>query len=300
MGGSSFCILKKEQPKYETTSTSIIPTNKISFLPHLKPNTGVNLHHCFPSLTSPNRTFLKTFLVQLVLLIVANHHLQPCLAQNQIEPEDYQIYSDGESDVAPSDLERLYQLYDDTSTTSDTFNQDLSRISDQEEEDGKETQLLGCLFSNEVCNEDEICFDDLILGRCISDDSEIDVDEGLQPLSTDDQSVLDVEVERLLEQGFRWDDPYFQCVIQTLIGSFRYYGLEYDTTLCKAAFLPELSIERRVDVPKKFILPDGDIDSTNNQNFDVFDDEGSIEKVKGEEDGENQPYLTSTKNTKRS
>ena len=46
----------------------------------------------------------------------------------------------------------------------------------------------------------------------------------LQPLSTDDQSVLDTEVERLLEQGFRWDDPYFQCVIQTLIGSFRYYG----------------------------------------------------------------------------
>ena len=34
-------------------------------------------------------------------------------------------------------------------------------------------------------------------------------------------------------------------------------SLEYDTTLCKAAFLPELSIERRVDVPKKFIIPIG-------------------------------------------
>merc|ERR1712244_131739 len=233
----------------------------------------------------PNRTFLKTFLVlQLVLLIVANQQLKPCLAQNQIEPEDYQIYSDSESDVAQSELERLYQLYDDTSTASDTFNQDLSRISDQEEE-GKETQLLGCLFSNEVCNEDEICFDDLILGRGISDDSEIDVDEGLQPLSTDDQSVLDTEVERLLEQGFRWDDPYFQCVIQTLIGSFRYYGLEYDTTLCKAAFLPELSIERRVDVPKKFILPDGDVDSTNNKNLNIYNAEDTVEKIKGEEDG---------------
>ena len=45
--------------------------------------------------------------------------------------------------------------------------------------------------------------------------------------------------------------------------------MDYDTSLCKAAFLPELSIERRVDVPKKFILPDGDIDSTNNKNLTV-------------------------------
>merc|ERR1711997_1210991 len=102
------------------------------------------------------------------------------------------------------------------------------------------------------------------------------------------------EVERLLEQGFRWDDPYFQCVIQTLIGSFRYYGLEYDTTLCKATFLPELSIERRVDVPKKFILPDGDVDSTNNKNLNIYSAEDSVEKDKGDGDGENQPYLTST------
>ena len=131
--GNSFCILKKKHPEYETTSTIIIPTRKISFLHHLKPNTGVNLHRCFPSLTSPNRAFLKTFLVlQLVLLIVANQQLTPCLAQNQIEPEDYQIYSDGESDIiksiisdtiryhnlSPSELEILYQLYDDTSTTS--------------------------------------------------------------------------------------------------------------------------------------------------------------------------------------
>merc|ERR1711868_268406 len=65
-------------------------------------------------------------------------------------------------------------------------------------------------------------------------------------------------------------------------------------------FLPELSIERRVDVPKKFILPDGDIDSTNNKNLNIYNAEDSVEKVKGEEDGENQPYLTSTKDEKRS
>ena len=47
----------------------------------------------------------------------------------------------------------------------------------------------------------------------------------LQPLSADDQSFLDAEVEQLLqEQGFGWNDPYTQCVLQTLISSFRYYG----------------------------------------------------------------------------
>ena len=70
------------------------------------------------------------------------------------------------------------------------------------------------------------------------------------------------------------------------------YSLEYDTTLCKAAFLPELSIERRVDVPKKFILPDGDIDSTNNKNLDVFDDEDSVEKIGKEEDNDEDQVRT--------
>ena len=61
------------------------------------------------------------------------------------------------------------------------------------------------------------------------------------------------------------------------------FSLEYDTTLCKAAFLPELSIERRVDVPKKFILPDVDVDSTNHNNVKLFneasDDEVSEDEV---------------------
>ena len=67
-----------------------------------------------------------------------------------------------------------------------------------------------------------------------------------------------------------------------------FYSLEYDTTLCKAAFLPELSIERLADVPKKFILPDGDIDSTNNKNLNIYNAEDTVEKIKGEEDGENE------------
>merc|ERR1739845_119473 len=131
-------------------------------------------------------------------------------------------------------------------------------------------------------------------GRCVSVNSEIDDNEGLQPLSTDDQSFLDAEVEQLLqEQGFGWSDPYTQCVLQTLISSFRYYGLEYDTTLCKAAFLPELSIERRVDVLKKFIIPIGgdDLDSiTDELDFPSANENNII----GEEDA-SQPSHGSSK-----
>jgi hypothetical protein len=160
---------------------------------------------------------------------------------------------------------------------------------------------LGCLFSNDVCTQDEICFDDLILGRCISADLGIDEDEELQPLSSDDQSLLDAEVERLLEQGFRWDDPYTQCVLQTLINSFQFYGLEYDTTLCKAAFLPEVLVERRVDVPKKFLIPNGeDIDASNNNNNQKRYDESSIDNIIGDNQLEEKPFSTSTNEDKRS
>ena len=60
-------------------------------------------------------------------------------------------------------------------------------------------------------------------------------------------------------------------------------SLEYDTTPCKAAFLPELSIERRVDVPKKFIIPIGgdDLDSiTNDLDFQSANENNII----GEDD----------------
>ena len=65
--------------------------------------------------------------------------------------------------------------------------------------------------------------------------------------------------------------------------------MEYDTTLCKAAFLPELSIERRVDVPKKFILSDSDIDNTNSKNLNIEEDDDNVENPENDEEiDENQ------------
>ena len=70
--------------------------------------------------------------------------------------------------------------------------------------------------------------------------------------------------------------------------------MEYDISLCKAALLPtELSIERRVDVPKKFILPnyvandvvDSTIDNTNNLKLfpdDVLIDHPEEDEIKKE------------------
>ena len=60
--------------------------------------------------------------------------------------------------------------------------------------------------------------------------------------------------------------------------------MEYDTTLCKAAFLPELSIERRVDVPKKFILSDSDIDNTNSKNLNIEEDDDNVENPENDEE----------------
>ena len=70
------------------------------------------------------------------------------------------------------------------------------------------------------------------------------------------------------------------------IGKLLCYSLEYDTTLCKAAFLPELSIERRVDVPKKFILSDGDIDSTSSKDLKFVDNEEDVKKIRKDEANE--------------
>ena len=61
------------------------------------------------------------------------------------------------------------------------------------------------------------------------------------------------------------------CKIYTL-------SLEYDTTLCRAAFLPELSVERRVDVPKKFIIPNDD-DINDNVEQTIADNKEIQEKV---------------------
>ena len=75
----------------------------------------------------------------------------------------------------------------------------------------------------------------------------------------------------------------FNGTIQPLMLRLNSISLEYDTTLCKAAFLPELSIERRVDVPKKFIIPIGgdDLDSiTNDLDFQSANENNII----GEDD----------------
>jgi len=80
------------------------------------------------------------------------------------------------------------------------------------------TGNVGCLFSQHVCLEEEQCFDDLIVGRCISPEGEDEEDiQGMGPLSGPPLHLLASEMRRVFSQGYVWEDDYSQCVFQTLL-----------------------------------------------------------------------------------
>jgi len=76
---------------------------------------------------------------------------------------------------------------------------------------------VGCLFTERVCQEGEVCFDDLVIGRCISattDDAELN---SVGPLAGPPLNLLAAEMRRVFSQGYTWEDDYSQCVFQTLL-----------------------------------------------------------------------------------
>jgi receptor-type tyrosine-protein phosphatase N len=76
---------------------------------------------------------------------------------------------------------------------------------------------VGCLFSEQVCEEGEECFNDLVIGRCVSATSR---DEDLYrtgPLSGAPLQLLEAEMRRVFSQGYTWEDNYSQCIFQTLL-----------------------------------------------------------------------------------
>ncbi|XP_023329697.1 receptor-type tyrosine-protein phosphatase N2 isoform X1 [Eurytemora carolleeae] len=78
-------------------------------------------------------------------------------------------------------------------------------------------QNVGCLFSGQVCEEGEECFNDLVIGRCVSD-SRTDPDVfRMGPLSGPPMDLLEAEMRRVFSQGFTWEDNYSQCIFQTLL-----------------------------------------------------------------------------------
>jgi len=90
---------------------------------------------------------------------------------------------------------------------------------------------VGCLFSDIVCKSDEVCFNDLVIGRCISASSDNQHVERLGPLEGPSLGLLEAEMSRVFGLGFSWPDKYTQCVFQTLISSIQ-HRQPYSRELC--------------------------------------------------------------------
>jgi len=79
---------------------------------------------------------------------------------------------------------------------------------------------VGCLFSDFVCNRNEACFDDLVIGRCVSASSRAGDVAGpgqVSPLAGPALALLEAELGRALDRGFPWSHPFTQCVAQTVL-----------------------------------------------------------------------------------
>jgi len=97
---------------------------------------------------------------------------------------------------------------------------------------------VGCLFSDLVCTDDELCYNDQVIGRCISASSPsgqvarwvgapggpllgapggplLGAPSG--PLLAPEHNLLEAEMTRVFGLGFSWPDTYTQCVFQTLL-----------------------------------------------------------------------------------
>eukprot|EP00092_Neocalanus_flemingeri_P001929 GFUD01002060.1.p1 GENE.GFUD01002060.1~~GFUD01002060.1.p1 ORF type:complete len:1137 (+),score=239.27 GFUD01002060.1:203-3613(+) len=76
---------------------------------------------------------------------------------------------------------------------------------------------VGCLFSGLVCTPNEECFNDLVIGRCVSASSNNQQVARLGPLEGPPLGLLEAEMSRVFGLGYSWPDIYTQCVFQTLL-----------------------------------------------------------------------------------
>jgi len=83
--------------------------------------------------------------------------------------------------------------------------------------DSEERGNVGCLFSGSVCTSNEVCFNDLVIGQCISASSDSRHVGRLGPLQDPELALLEAEMSRVFGLGFSWSDTYSQCVFQTFL-----------------------------------------------------------------------------------
>jgi hypothetical protein len=178
---------EREEKKYliSSSSLSLNDSNDI----HL-PNFHYfnDLRPYLPSCFRLKRIACPSFL-QIVYTSITLFHLLSCSNHGMfVLCFQEELYSRGNQGDILSKAVHLQQpfpeYHDDYNTFLDDSEREISedRINNDVQFD-ENKNFLGCLYANDVCTQDEICFDDLILGRCVSVNSEIDDNEGLQPLS---------------------------------------------------------------------------------------------------------------------
>jgi receptor-type tyrosine-protein phosphatase N len=95
--------------------------------------------------------------------------------------------------------------------------------------------LIGCLLTDDVCEQDETCFDDFAFGRCLSP-SDFQNDDFIYQYPTYSpraETLLEEEMSRLYYNGYTWKDEYTQCIMQTALAAIK-YEIEFDPGLCNA------------------------------------------------------------------
>jgi len=83
--------------------------------------------------------------------------------------------------------------------------------------DSEDRGYVGCLFSSSVCTSNEVCFNDLVIGQCISASSSSRHVARLGPLEDPELALLEAEMSRVFGLGYSWPDTYSQCVFQTFL-----------------------------------------------------------------------------------
>ncbi|KAL1428024.1 hypothetical protein MTO96_000361 [Rhipicephalus appendiculatus] len=99
----------------------------------------------------------------------------------------------------------------------------------------------GCSFVETLCEEDEFCYDDGLFGRCESVSRLGAADLWRPDLDVSGAKLLESELERLWEQGYRWRHVYSQCVVRSALSAIR-HGRLYDPGFCARTLRSTLPI----------------------------------------------------------
>jgi len=105
---------------------------------------------------------------------------------------------------------------------------------------------VGCLFSGLVCAPHEDCYNDLVIGQCVSASSNNQQVTRLGPLEGPPLGLLEAEMSRVFGLGYSWPDIYTQCVFQTLLHNIQ-NRQPYSKQQCAHLLMAQRLIQEEVE-----------------------------------------------------